>query len=51
MNAYAYRTGNASDLEEFGSDDDYDDLSYEAENAKGGFKTHVDRNGFTTNYL
>lgn len=53
MNAYAYRNGNASDLEEYGTDDDYDDISYESKDTakSGGFKTFINRSGFTTNHL
>lgn len=52
MNAYAYRTRNASDLEEYDTDDDdYKDIVYQSDDERGGFKTFVDRNGFTTNHL
>lgn len=51
MNAYAYRTGNASDLEEYNSDDNYDDIIYEPRDVSGGFRTFVDSSGFKTNHL
>ncbi|RYP92686.1 hypothetical protein DL770_001199 [Monosporascus sp. CRB-9-2] len=51
MNAYAYRTGNASDLEEYDMEDEYDDPAYDSDDVKGGFKTYIGRNGFTTNHL
>ncbi|RYP17090.1 hypothetical protein DL765_004709 [Monosporascus sp. GIB2] len=51
MNAYAYRTGNASDLEEYDIEDEYDDPAYDSDDVKGGFKTYIGRNGFTTNHL
>lgn len=51
MNAYAYRTGNASDLEEYNSDDNYDDIIYEPRDVGGGFRTFVDSSGFKTNHL
>ncbi|RYP83204.1 hypothetical protein DL769_001400 [Monosporascus sp. CRB-8-3] len=51
MNAYAYRTTNASDLEEYDMEDEYDDPAYEYDDVKGGFKTYIGRNGFTTNHL
>lgn len=47
MNAYAYRTGNASDLEEYNSDD----IIYEPRDVGGGFRTFVDSSGFKTNHL
>ncbi len=49
MNAYAYRTGNTSDLDEYGTDDEYDDLAYESKDAKGGFRTYVGKSSLTTN--
>ncbi|RYP63373.1 hypothetical protein DL771_009309 [Monosporascus sp. 5C6A] len=51
MNAYAYRTGNASDLEEYDVEDEYEDPAYDSDDVKGGFKTYIGRNGFTTNHL
>ncbi|RYP04719.1 hypothetical protein DL764_004269 [Monosporascus ibericus] len=51
MNAYAYRTGNASDLEEYDMEDEYDDPAYDSDDVKSGFKTYIGRNGFTTNHL
>ncbi|RYO83775.1 hypothetical protein DL763_007738 [Monosporascus cannonballus] len=51
INVYAYRTGNASDLEEYDVEDEYDDPAYDSDGVKGGFKTYVGRNGFTTNHL
>ena len=50
-NAYDFRTGNASDLEEFGSDDDYDTLSYSSDGGHGDFKATINRKKVATDYL
>lgn len=51
QNAYAYRTGNASDLEEYDIDN-YQESSPDDElGLQGGFKSFVDRNGQLSRHL
>ncbi|KAI0480873.1 hypothetical protein GGR56DRAFT_293909 [Xylariaceae sp. FL0804] len=49
-NAYSYRNGNASDLEEYGLDGDSDDPQ-DGQDGSGHFKTHIGPNGFRSNHL
>ncbi|KAI0408615.1 hypothetical protein F4802DRAFT_356839 [Xylaria palmicola] len=49
-NAYAFRTGNASDLEEYGLGDESDD-EFDKGGATGQFRTYIGRNGLRSNHL
>ncbi|KAI0426014.1 hypothetical protein F5Y09DRAFT_334490 [Xylaria sp. FL1042] len=49
-NAYAFRTDNASDLEEYGFGDQSDD-EFDEENTASRFRTYIGRNGLRTNHL
>ncbi|KAI1821362.1 hypothetical protein F4861DRAFT_475395 [Xylaria intraflava] len=52
-NPYAFRTGNASDLEEFDAADveDESDDSFDDESTTGQFRTYIGRNGLRSNHL
>ncbi|KAI1302629.1 hypothetical protein F5Y03DRAFT_385420 [Xylaria venustula] len=49
MNPYAFRTGNASDLEEYDIEDQSEDES--EENNGSQFRTYIGRNGLRSNHL
>ncbi|KAI1340503.1 hypothetical protein F5Y15DRAFT_378816 [Xylariaceae sp. FL0016] len=49
-NAYSYRNGNASDLEEFGLGDDSDG-STDHQDSNTQFRTYIGRNGLKSNHL
>jgi len=50
-NPYTFRTGNASDLEEYDVADDSDDDPFEEEAATSQFRTYIGRNGLRSNHL
>ncbi|KAI1353039.1 hypothetical protein F5Y01DRAFT_66694 [Xylaria sp. FL0043] len=49
-NAYAFRTDNASDLEEYGFEGQSDD-EFDGGNTASQFRTYIGRNGLRTNHL
>ncbi|GAP88514.2 hypothetical protein SAMD00023353_1701280 [Rosellinia necatrix] len=56
QNPYAFRTGNASDLEEYdlggnSDDNDDDDDDFDGENTIGQFRAYIGRNGLRSNHL
>ncbi|KAI0389918.1 hypothetical protein F5Y17DRAFT_95808 [Xylariaceae sp. FL0594] len=50
-NPYAFRTGNASDLEEYDVVDDSDDDRSEEETETSQFRTYIGRNGLRSNHI
>ncbi|KAL7627032.1 hypothetical protein AAE478_003808 [Parahypoxylon ruwenzoriense] len=52
QNPYSFRTGNASDLEEYDvHHDDSDDATFSDKGAPGRFTTYIGRGGLKTNHL
>ncbi|KAJ8128259.1 hypothetical protein O1611_g5378 [Lasiodiplodia mahajangana] len=49
-NPYAFRNGNASDLEEYDVDSESDD-EFDEENTTSQFRTYIGRNGLRSNHL
>lgn len=53
-NAYSFRNGNASDLEEYDEDDDDEDddgFPIGDQGYDGRFRTYISKNGLKTNHL
>ncbi|KAI1265093.1 hypothetical protein F5Y18DRAFT_57463 [Xylariaceae sp. FL1019] len=53
QNLYAFRNGNASDLEEYDMGDDESEKMFDSDDDEGdgGFRTHVGRSGLKTRHL